>query len=55
MTFADRIVVLKDGQSPGVQHAGQAHFRAHALGIGGDGRDRFGGCLERSRVDRPQH
>ena len=33
--------------APGVQDAGQAHLRAHPFGVGGDGLDSFGECLER--------
>ena len=33
--------MVSHGRAPGVQNAGQAHLRTHALGIGSDGHDRF--------------
>ncbi len=39
-------------RSPGMQHAGHAHPRAHALGIGSNGGHRFSRRLEQQPVDR---
>ena len=38
--------------TPGVQDAGQAHIHAQPFGVGGDGLDRFGGCLEQQAIHR---
>jgi hypothetical protein len=39
-------------RSPGMQDAGHAHPRAHALGIGCDGHHRLGRGFEQQPVDR---
>jgi hypothetical protein len=40
-------------RTPGLQDAGQARLRAHHLGVGGDGHDRFRRSLEQQAIDRP--
>ena len=44
--------MMRQRRSPGVEHAGHAHPRAHALGIGRDGHHRLRRSLEQQAVDR---
>ena len=39
------------GRAPGVEHSGDADPGAEMLGIGGDGQQRFGRCLEQCIID----